>query len=75
MSCEVGSCAEEICYKRTSCCHVPLCDNHYDELVKNRYCCEDCSGDEICDACFDINGYMCSYCECGKCPCCRFRDN
>ena len=61
--CEVGDCFKKS-YNYTNCCHVPLCDDHYDVLMVKWYDNDECewSHEEVCQTCLDINQQMCE-CE------------
>jgi len=66
ISCEVSSCSKtgkHYDFEYTPCCCIPLCEEHYNELVSVRKCHDNCTNsEETCDTCFDINGYECQ-CE------------
>ena len=69
--CEVGGCGA---YMRewSDCCHVPLCTDHYDELMKPTCYVEDCSEHDIlmCTLCLERNSRLYHYCSvCKKALC------
>lgn len=58
VSCECCGCVKKGT-ERVECCHVALCDDHFEELVKSESCCvPDCKNSmEMCHICMKINGY------------------
>ena len=70
-SCEAGCCVNSG-EQYTPCCHVPLCDEHYDDLIHQ---CHNCDS-EWCETCIDYgNGYICSKCKNFVCYDCERDDN
>lgn len=70
MRCELNGCFEKA-YHRTSCCHVPLCDDHY--II---YDCASCDGSSFCEICIDCgNGYLCDKCKRYLCDDCNVEGN
>jgi hypothetical protein len=63
VSCEVSGCSvygKQYLFEYTPCCHVPLCEEHFEELVQKRKCSKECTSSySQCDVCFDINGFEC----------------
>lgn len=59
MRCEVCECFNKA-NEYSDCYHVPLCDDHYDELM-TYYCNnENCDWHiKVCETCLDINGKQC----------------
>lgn len=56
--CEVCGCFEKAGYDYTPCCHVRLCNAHFDELYECYYCNIKC-----CDICIEQgNGILCNKC-------------
>ena len=65
--CEAGSCFK-VYESHTSCCHVPLCDEHEESLI---FHCSICFDEKWCLVCINRgNGYYCKTCDMFLCPWC-----